>query len=193
MQELLLLGKGTEWLWAALQFVVVVVTAILIYAQIKTQVHTHVVRTIEDMMRLWNSSHYLLLRRQVCDRWREGEEAFDPMCGELCEIFERFGLYLRIGAIPEQAMWEAISWHIEHYYSMFGDKLCCVRRKYNDLYLFENFEILARRMIKISRKRGISNFSKTQEEIRVFLDGEVSTANILLRLESEKQSQIGRM
>ena len=148
-----------------LQFVVVFVTAILIYRQVRIQAHTHVVRTVEDMMRLWNSSHYAAMRRKVCRKYLAGDESFDSTCEELCEIFERFGLYSSIGAVPKDVMWEAISWFIEYYYEMFQDGLRNMRNYYNDETLFSNFESISMEMHRISKRKGAPNSEKSRKEV----------------------------
>jgi hypothetical protein len=61
-----LLGSGSEWFWSALQFVVVTITLILIYVQLRVQTSSHVVLALSALNDRWNSKAMLLARLNAC-------------------------------------------------------------------------------------------------------------------------------
>jgi hypothetical protein len=155
-----LLGAGSEWFWTMLEFIVVAVTAILIYGQIRIQTNGHIIAATESLVTQWNSDRVIALRKVVCRAWLENDHSFSPAAQSLAEVFEKFGLYAKIKVVPDEIMWDSLSWYAEYYHHMFEDGIEQARGQFKDNTLFENFDLLCERFKKVNASRSAPNFER---------------------------------
>jgi hypothetical protein len=154
-------GAGSEWLWAFWQFVVVALTLIFIAVQVwlqrrqtRIQAMSHVVQSICTIQERWHSEAMQHVRSEVCNQWKKGKREFDGACEDIASFFEELGIFVKIGAIPKETMWDVQSWSIEYYWGMFEKGIVEVRKDYGeDVYC--EFEKLFQEMRKISDKKGL--------------------------------------
>lgn len=181
-----IIGKDSEWFWAMLQFLVITVTLILIYLQVRLQTASHVVNTLTTINTRWNSEAMLRARYIYCHSWQAGKRDFDSIAEYVAEFLEELGNYIELGAIPKDVMWAAHSWYIEHYYFMFKSGLEYIRRKHNDTTLYLNFESLFVCMIGISRSKGAPH-EKNEKELMAFAEDEIEIAKAFLKLREDDE------
>jgi hypothetical protein len=174
-----------DWFWTMMQFFVVAATLILIYIQVKIQTAAHVVQALSTIHNRWNSETMLRARLKVCSDWIAGKKEFDGVDQYIAEFIEELGIYVQTGAIPANAMWEAQSWYIDHYYCMFKDGIEHVRKDYKDINLYSQFESLYKKMEEISRRNNSPAFIREGEELKRFADNEIQLSKAFLQLREE--------
>ena len=151
--------------------------------QIRLQRASHIIGSVESLVATWNSENTLTLRKQVCQKMIEERTYFGSDSEELLEIFERLGMYERIGALPLDVIWEAFSWYVGHYHTLTQEGLKELRDHHGDEFLFENFEILAEKLQELSKEKGsISERTENNKKLGRFLTSEIKTANTLLNI-----------
>jgi hypothetical protein len=127
----------------------------------------------------------LRARLKVCSDWVDGKKEFDGVDQYIAEFLEELGIYVHTGAIPTDAMWEAQSWYIDHYYCMFKDGIDYVRNYHKDINLYTQFEGLYKRMEDVSRKKNSPVFIRDSEELKRFADNEIQLSKAFLKLHKE--------
>jgi len=74
--HLVLIGSGSEWFWSMVSGVVVAVTFILIYRQVRAQGAANALQRIETVHGRWSSTEMVLARLEVALALRDG--SLDP-------------------------------------------------------------------------------------------------------------------
>lgn len=183
-----LIGQGSEWFWALLQFAVVAATLLLIYRQIRVQTASHVVATLNGINARWNADAMLRARHACCSQWLAGHREFDPVADFLGEFMEELGTYFRLRALPVDILWGAQSWYIENYYSMLRDGMQQHRDEYKDDTLHSEFQALFNAMSTYSKSQGASASEKSDDDLRKFAESEVKVAEAFLRLKAAREA-----
>ena len=204
---MVLLGTGSEWFWACLQFFAVLVSLVLIYIQIKIQTsqlkiqtlaHTeqfkiqnasHTVQSLSVIHSRWNSDSMLRARHHVCSRWVNGHYEFDATAQYVAEFLEELGTYVRIHAVSDREMWDVQSWYIEHYFCMFKDGMEQYQKSCKDKNLYAEFSTLYDCMNKINRELHSPDTHKSEEDIEEFLHYEISLSESLLKAKFANKSK----
>jgi len=183
-------SNESQWFWQALGTLIVGASLIALYHQVRLQRLSGIVDSMEKLTLLWNSENQLKLRLSVCEKLSKDINYFGNDTEELLELFERVGAYVKIGAIPEFAIWEVFSWYIDHYYEISRAGLTELRIHYKDPLLFENFEWLAVKLNNISRRKNLrSVVINNKSDAEKFLNGEINTARVLLGVEHQEKSK----
>ncbi len=185
-----LFSNEGQWFWQALGTVIVGVSLFSVFVQIRLQRMASMVDAIEKLVSTWNSDSHLRLRLSVCQKLIDDRQYFGADSEELLELLERIGAYVKFGALSEHAVWEVFSWYTDHYFELSRHGIAEIRRYHGDPLLFENFERLAVRLNKISRKKGLRPIVvQDQTDAQNFLNSEISTAEHLLGLKTETSKQ----
>lgn len=174
-----------DWFWTMMQFFIVAATLLLIYRQVKIQTAAHIVQTLSNIDTRWNSEIMLRARLKVCSNWISGEKKFGEIGIYIAGFMEELGVYVQTGAVPPKFMWEAQSWHIEHYYCMFKDGIEHLRELHKDINLYTQFESLYKKMNEINRENNSPAFIRREEELNRFANGEIELSKSLLQLREE--------
>jgi len=125
-------GAGSEWLWAFGQFVVISITAWLIFRQVKVAAMSHVVQAVCTIQERCHSERMQHVRLDVCSKWKNGKREFDGACEHIANFFEELGTFVKIGAIPKRSLWDVQSWNIEHYWNIFEKGIAHARVEYEE-------------------------------------------------------------
>lgn len=75
-EHLVLIGSGSEWFWSMVSGVVVAVTFVLIYRQLRAQAAANALQRIETVHARWSSTEMVLARLRVALALRDG--TLDP-------------------------------------------------------------------------------------------------------------------
>src|SRR5438045_2876656 len=144
-----LIGPGSEWFWTAVSGIVLAVTFIAIYRQLRLTRDGEAVRMLDSFYAEWNSERMLRYRLDVT-RWINGGHTVgtEPR-GSLNGIGnyqEKLGTLGRRGQLDTLLLWDGfgadcvVSWYdLEQFVQS-------AREDQRDPRMFEHFEWLARRM-----------------------------------------------
>ena len=180
----------TEWFWSMIQAIVVLVTLVFIYRQVRLQTATHVVQTLGAIHQRWAEDAMLRARHSVCSRYLAETFEFDGVSEYIAEFMEELGSYVKINAVPPDVMWDAQSWYIEHYYFMFKVGIDLVRKNYHDETLYSNTESLFSQMTAHSKLVGAPSVERGPNDLRRFAENEVQITAAFLNLQVHKQSAL---
>lgn len=78
LQNIVLIGPGSEWFWTAAQFVAVVISLVAIYGQLKAQSGANFVQRMEALQARWDSPRMAYCRLELALHLRYQEP--DPAC-----------------------------------------------------------------------------------------------------------------
>ena len=190
-----------EWIWAMIQAIVVLITLPLIYRQVRIQTEqvkvqsdqvrlqtaTHVVQTLGAIHSRWTEDAMLRARHSVCSRYLAKTLTFDGVSEYIAEYMEELGGYVQMRAVPQEVMWGAQSWYLEHYYCMFKDGIRAMRQSYHDETLYSNTERLFNDMRSHSKAEGAPSAERGPDDLRRFAESEVLVAAAFLNLQVDRQ------
>lgn len=169
------IGPGSEWLWAALQFVVVAISLYGIYQQIKIQSHANMLNAMFALADKWESPRMIEARQKVCIAYKRdrADTSINQQEDRIASFFEEISFFLKKGAFTADAIWEQYSYYVEHYWPMLEPRVRAFRKLERDNTWFENFESLYERMQKIAKKRGVHVVKRDDDDMKKFARGEL--------------------
>jgi hypothetical protein len=171
--EWTLFGKGSEWFWALMQFIVVTITLLLIYGELRVSSAAHIVASLTSLNERWTSRTLVSHRKRICDANLKDMPVLTLGHQVVFTFLEELGLYIKRGWVPREVIWDTYSYYIENYWDMCSQEVQDRRRESNDQSVFEHFEHLARTMRAMNKKRNIPDEKRTKEQIRKFAEGEM--------------------
>ena len=72
LDNLVLVGPGSEWFWTAVSGVMLTITFLAIYRQLRAQAASNALQRVETVHARWNSKELLLARLEVALALRAG-------------------------------------------------------------------------------------------------------------------------
>ena len=168
------IGAGSEWFWAMLQFVAILISLFFIWRQLKIQNNTHLVSTLNLLNKDWNSTEMLKHRKETCEKWKTGKTDFDTGAQAIADFMEDLAIYEKEQVIPTDKMWYSFSWYIGYYWNMFKDEIPKVQNEYKDKTLWSEFPKLVKTMNDIDIGKGISDCGKSDSEMSKFYNVEIA-------------------
>jgi len=154
---LVLIGPGSEWFWTAISGIVLAITFIAIYLQLRTARAGEAVRMLQELDDRW-SSERMTRHGIVITRWLDaGAPADARPLGSLSFVgnfWERVGTLGRRGHLDVRLLWDAMGSDCETQWILLRDFAHAEREGRNAPAMFENFEWLAGEMIALDRRAG---------------------------------------
>lgn len=166
--------------WTAIQSIAVIITLLLIYAQIRKQSHSNVVQTLNLLSDKWDKKGLLVARARVTRAWSEDTYAFDGDACEIASYFEQLGTYVGQGLVGANICWEIFSYQIEGYYSLFEEGIKRRQIDLKDPSAFQRFTWLYGRMTALSRKRNVPFSKMNNAQFNDFVSCERKSAEAVL-------------
>ena len=166
---LTLIGAGSEWFWTAVSGIVLAVTFIAIYRQLRLARSESAIAQIDAFTREWNSERLLMHRRELLIALRDVKDPADLPEGAAARIgnyWEGIAALTRAGHLDERLLWRQygsscqVSWSILAAYARVG------RIRDQDPTLFEDFEWLVGTLDDLDHRAGGSPPPEMTEESR---------------------------
>ena len=171
--NLFFLGQGSEWFWVMVQSIVVIITLLFIYRQIKLSRYANMLQTILKFREMWGTKEMMLFRQATCRNYKTQTRAIGKAEGEVLGFFEDMGMLVEKGVISKEFVWEGYSYYIEPYWSMMEKKIKEFREREKDTSWFEHFENLRDAMRKFSKKKGAPLGPLEKKDMQRFIKGEL--------------------
>ena len=161
--EMVFIGPGSEWFWTAVSGVVLAVTFIAIYRQLRLARDAEAIRMLDNFYAEWNSERMLRYRIDIT-RWISGgHHVTSQPRGSLNAVgnfWEKLGTLGHRGHLDTVLLWDAfaadcvVTWYdLEPYVQRDRDET-------GDPRFFEHFEWMARRMDELDRRSGAEALSR---------------------------------
>jgi hypothetical protein len=140
------IGPGSEWFWTALSGIVLAVTFIAIYRQLRLQRSQSAMDQLDRFHREWTSER--MLRHQL-GAWVARRDLADPAAVPfaagyaLANFWEKVGALAKGGHADPKLLWDLFGNEIGECWTLLAPQVKASQAKNLDPSLFEHFEWLA--------------------------------------------------
>jgi hypothetical protein len=104
-----LIGPGSEWFWAALQFTALSITFFVIYRQLRIARSTHAVEQVEGYRREFDGERMARYQLAILVALRDRQEIPGAAGREVGNYFEALGSLGRKGHLDVKLLWDLLS------------------------------------------------------------------------------------
>jgi hypothetical protein len=153
------IGPGSEWFWTMLQLVVVAVSLVGLYRQLRLQASASAFDQLRNMIQEWGSELLLRCRVELLRLLRDGMEPAKLPRGVsviMVDYWETVGLLVRNQHVSDRLVWDQMGNVCEVWWLTLKPSILLARREADDETIGENFERLAGVMAGLDRKIGTS-------------------------------------
>lgn len=182
-----IVGPGSEWFWAAAQFVVVVISLAGIYSQLRAQASSNAFHQLATLHDRWDSEGLTRARLALAldIRFPMQGDHDRPSITPVADFFADIALLLEGGHLKRKDVW--LDWNrtVEFWWALLSPEIVRRRTLYPGDY--DEFERLASSMREMDRRAGRVNEFGPETTGRM-LDDLISGLSARLRLEQEAKA-----
>lgn len=155
--QLVLIGPGSEWFWSMLQLVVVAISLLGLYRQVRLQTSASAIDQAESLSSTWSSERMsrstlaVLLHLQKSKDWASVPKQPSNVIGN---FWERVGYLVRKGHIRADIVSAYLGSAARLWWIFLGPYTRELRDLHGDPSIYEHFEGLAGTMAALDRKAG---------------------------------------
>jgi hypothetical protein len=150
------IGPGSEWFWTAISGIVLAVTFIAIYRQLRLQRSAGAIEQHSRLLREWHAEPMLRNRLAVLTAIRDGAE-LGNLPDEVTHIgnfWEGVSFLVRSGHVDRHLVYSSFSGVIGGWWTWLTPTVLRWRADENEADTWEDFEWLTRLMADMDRKAG---------------------------------------
>jgi hypothetical protein len=152
---IVLVGPGSEWFWSMAQFVVVAVTLIGIYYQLRLQRAANAFEQLNRIETEWNSEYLMRVRITVGLALKSGERPSILGLGSIAQFWEGVASLVRGGHIDARVVYESLGNSMRYWWVLLGDEIHRIRALESEASdLFVHFEWLEGVFANFARRDG---------------------------------------
>jgi hypothetical protein len=158
LDEMVVIGPGSEWFWTAISGVVLAATFLAIYRQLRIQASTTAFDQLTAFERELSSERLIRAKLLVLCALRDGADPVDvpPMAANSIALFwEKLGSLTRAGHIDAKLLRNGSGPQAQVWWPVFAPWIRSQRAEEGDPKIFENFEWLAKAMDELDRRAGV--------------------------------------
>jgi len=156
-----LIGPGSEWFWTALSGIVLAVTFLAIYRQLRLQASTNAFEQLDRAQRELYSERYLRHQLEIFVALRDGvDRAALPRAAAttLANFWETYAMLARRGHIDPKVLWHEYSNAVVMWWATLVPTIRTYRVQMGNPKIYEDFEWLATLMADLDRRAGAPAF-----------------------------------
>jgi hypothetical protein len=149
------IGPGSEWFWTAVSGLVLAVTFIAIYRQLRLQASASAFDQLRAMMQEWSSERLLRCRVELLQALRDGMDPAKLPTGvinPILDYWETVGLLVRNQHVSRQLVWDQMGNVCEGWWATLKPSMLLARKEQGDPTIGENFAWLAGVMADLNQK-----------------------------------------
>jgi hypothetical protein len=158
-EGLALIGPGSEWFWTALSGIVLAVTFLAIYRQLRLQSSAGAIEQATALARDWNSELLHRSRLSVLlalrDRVAQANAPQQPPV-EVGNFWERVGFLVRSGHIDRRIVYAYLGSTVRLWWALLTPNTRRLRELQQDQAVYEHFEWLAELMTRLDLQAGLT-------------------------------------
>jgi hypothetical protein len=154
---LVFIGTGSEWFWTALSGIILVVTFLAIYRQLRLQAHASAIEQLEEMDRVGESERFgqsavetLIALRDGADPAVLPDGAEDVVAG----AWEKFATLARAGHRDTKLLWQSNPRGAQVWWGLLAPSTRKWRAESGSPTYLQDFEWLAGVMAELDRRAG---------------------------------------
>jgi hypothetical protein len=151
------IGPGSEWFWTALSGIVLAVTFLAIYRQLRLQRSASAREQLASMDREWMSERMTSYQLAVVTALRDGADRAqlpDGPASGLANWWERIGQLARSGDIDRKTLYPGYGLHAQAWWAILAPYVRQKRAEQGNPHNFEDNEWLAGIMAEMDRQAG---------------------------------------
>jgi hypothetical protein len=183
--EITIFGPGSEWFWAMAQFVVLTVTGLAIYRQLRAQGSANALQAQASLVARWESSEMVRVRVAALMAVEARESAFPETVGLVGNFFAEMAALRTHRHLRPTDSWEIWSGQVQFWWALVSRWLPELRSRNQGVY--GEFEALAATMAELDATNGVPNFIIDDLDARV----EREIRRGIIRLELDRDARKG--
>ena len=174
------IGPGSEWFWTALSGIVLAVTFIAIYRQLRIARSAEARGELASLDREWGSERQMRYRLEVFLALRDGADRAhlpEGAANGLIDWWESVGQLTRTEALDRKAIYDSFGSVCQAWWAILTPYVQRVRAERGERRLYQDTEWLAGLMAEMGRRAGTATeqtigpldvqITRTQDQIRV--------------------------
>jgi hypothetical protein len=167
-------GPGSEWFWAMAQFLVLTVTGLAIYRQLRAQGSANALEAQESLLARWESPEMVRVRLAALMHIASGAPGEPPTLGIAGNFFANMAALRAHQHLRPTDSWEMWSAQVQFWWALQVPWIHTYRARNPGAY--GEFEELAATMADLDRKEAVPNFeiddlgSRMDREIRRLIE-----------------------
>jgi hypothetical protein len=185
------IGPGSEWFWTALSGIILAVTFIAIYRQLRLQASASAFEQLDGAQRELYSERYLQYQLDIFVALRDGvNHAALPRAAAttLGNFWETYALLARRGHLDPKVLWHEYSNVVAMWWATLAPTIQTFRTQTGDPKVYEEFEWLAELMAAMDRRAGAPAFDASS--FTSDLGGRIASTQDRLRVEQSLRTVI---
>lgn len=189
-----LIGPGSEWFWSMAQFVLVAVTLIGIYYQLRLARSANAFEQMSTIVEEWESERMTRHTLEVYLALREGVDRVNIPEGAATSItnyLETVAALIRAGHIDRKLVYEFLGSRYRWWWALLAPNIRRAREEADDPAVGEHFEWLVGVMAGMDRKTGVGA-EYTDEHVANTLGRRIQNAQERMRAAEELRAVIVR-
>jgi hypothetical protein len=186
------IGPGSEWFWTALSGIVLAVTFLAIYRQLRLQRSQGAIEQIDAFTREWNSERLLSYRLNLLVALQGGADPAqvpDAVAGTLSNYWEGIGALARAGHLDRRLLWDNHGNTCQLWWGYLGPYCRATRARMEDPAIYEHFEWLGGEMDSMDRRAGVGVIYN-EAVLTAMLNGGANNTRERLRIEQSLRTVI---
>lgn len=149
-------GPGTEWFWAMAQFLVLMVTGLAIYRQLRAQGSANALQAQESLVARWEAPEMVRIRLAALMQVASGTVGRPPTLDIVGNFFATMAALRTHRHLQPIDSWEIWSAQVQFWWALQRPWLSEIRARNPGVY--GEFEAFAATMAALDRKNQVPNF-----------------------------------
>jgi hypothetical protein len=186
------IGPGSEWFWTALSGIVLAVTFLAIYRQLRLQSSANAFKQIDSFQRELMSERTTRYILDILIALRDGaepEDIPDSPAAALANYWDKLGLLTRGGHVDRTLIYNFIGAGCQVWWATLAPYALAVRARWGDPTLWVHFEWLAGVMLEMDRRAGVAT-TYDAELLASLLEGRIDGCHDAIRIEQSLRTVI---
>jgi hypothetical protein len=153
-EGLALIGPGSEWFWTAVSGLVLAITFLAIYRQLRLQRDALANQQLSDLMTEWSSERMARAKLAVFMAIQSGEELPDRARSHIGFFWQRVGFLVRTGHMDRGIFYEQLGDQVQVWWALMNPDRKASRVKAARPTGWHDFEWLAAMAVEVDADRG---------------------------------------
>lgn len=145
LDELVVLGPGSEWFWTMVSGVVLTITFIAIYRQLRLQRDAAAIEQVREISREWTQERMARAKLEVLSLIRDGADPAMTLSagGDVGDFWEGLAYLARARSIDRRLIYNALGPAVRIWWGLLAPSAEHARQQANDRGIWIDFEWLA--------------------------------------------------
>jgi hypothetical protein len=146
LDDLVILGPGSEWLWTMISGIVLAVTFIAIYRQLRVQRDAAAIEQVGSIYREWADERLSRAKLEALTLIRDGANPTTTLNAavDVGDFWEGYAYLVRAGNIDRKLMYNSLGPAARIWWGLLAPSARAAREQANDQGVWVDFEWLAR-------------------------------------------------